>query len=158
MGIQKLLLNSINIGDEVLVPPLAHSHFLIPSSFYIVTLIFFLFRVLRQFRICWKRTNQYEFYSSATIPLNTAYVQASTKCALGYEREKNYHMLKSLKGYDTFFFCFSLKQGFASIAEALLENNSIRSLYLKLVTTDNPMVSHMIHSKCAYDVVSTVYD
>jgi len=48
--------------------------------------------------------------------------------------------------------------GFASIAEALLENNSIRSLYLKLVTTDNPMVSHMIHSKCAYDVVSTVYD
>jgi len=92
------------------------------------------------------------------MPLNTAYVQASTKCALGYEREKNYHMLKSLKGYDTFFFCFSLKQGFASIAEALLENNSIRSLYLKLVTTDNPMVSHMIHSKCAYDVVSTVYD
>jgi len=93
------------------------------------------------------------------MPLNTAYVQASTKCALDYKRENNYQMLKCLIGYDTFFsFVFSLKQGFASIAEALLENNSIRSLYLKLVTTDNPMVSHMIHSKCAYDVVSTVYD
>ena len=43
-------------------------------------------------------------------------------------------MITSLKGCKTFYFCFSLKQGFASIAEALLENNSIRSLYLKLVT------------------------
>lgn len=43
-------------------------------------------------------------------------------------------MITSLKGCKTFYFCFSLKQGFVSIAEALLENNSIRSLYLKLVT------------------------
>jgi hypothetical protein len=92
------------------------------------------------------------------MPLNTAYVQASTKHAVEYEREKNYHTLTSLKGFDTIFFCFPLKQGFASIAEALLENNSIRSLYLKLVTTHNPMALHMIYTKCAYNVVSTVYD
>lgn len=47
----------------------------------------------------------------------------------------NHHiMITPLKGCKTFYLCFSLKQGFASIAEALLENNTIRSLYLKLVT------------------------
>lgn len=41
-------------------------------------------------------------------------------------------MIASLKNYDSILFLV-LEQGFASIADALLENNTLRSLYLKLV-------------------------
>jgi hypothetical protein len=42
--------------------------------------------------------------------------------------------------------------GFASIAEALLENNVLRSLFVKLVA-HNPVALYVIYDECAYEVV-----
>ena len=46
--------------------------------------------------------------------------------------ERAYHMIAYLMNYESILFLV-LQQGFDSIADALLENNTLRSLYLKLV-------------------------
>lgn len=51
-----------------------------------------------------------------------------------------------------YYISFFLEQGFASIAEALLENNVLRSLFVKLVA-HNPVALYVIYDECAYEVV-----
>jgi hypothetical protein len=105
VGIQKLLLNSINIGDEVLAVPLVHSHSLhvcnIDFSFQGAKAISNMLKKNKSIRILQLCNNAIEY--SVCISIH--------KYTLQYKTENNYNMLMSLKGFQTFLLFF-LKTGF----------------------------------------------